>query len=129
MCDWPTVKEDWIDNELEQNMDLVLKVVVQGRAARNTANIKNRQPIGTMYVKAGKELPTMYVDIIADELNVKNIVFTDDVESFTTYKFKPQLRTLGKKYGKLVPKIGQYLQEVDGTEFMAILRNDGKAVF
>ena len=129
MCDWPTVNEDWIDNELEQNMDLVLKVVVQGRAARNTANIKNRQPIGTMYVKAGKELPTMYVDIIADELNVKNIVFTDDVESFTTYKFKPQLRTLGRKYGKLVPKIGQYLQEVDGTEFMAILRKDGKAVF
>ncbi len=129
MCDWPVYHADWVDKELEENMDLVLKVVVEGRAARNTANIKNRQPIGLMYVKAERELPEMYTEIIAEELNVKQVTFTDDVEGFTTYKFKPQLRTLGKKYGKLVPKIGAYLAAVDGNAFMKELRDNGAAKF
>ena len=110
-------------------MDLVLKAVVEGRAARNAAAMKNRQPLAMMYVKAGQGLPEEYCEIIKEELNVKAVAFTDDVEAFTTYTFKPQLRTLGKKYGKLVPAIGAYLKEVDGTAFMATLRNDGKACF
>ena len=129
LCDWPAYHAEWVDTELEENMDFVLKVVVEGRAARNAANLKNRQPLAMMYVKAEKELPEMYRDIITDELNVKGITFTDDVEAFTTYTFKPQLRTLGKKYGKLVPAIGAYLKEVDGFAFMATLRADGKATF
>ena len=129
LCDWPAYHAEWVDTELEENMDFVLKVVVEGRAARNAANLKNRQPLAMMYVKAEKELPEMYRDIITDELNVKGITFTDDVEAFTTYTFKPQLRTLGKKYGKLVPAIGAYLKEVDGSAFMATLRADGKATF
>lgn len=129
MCDWPEYHADWVDKELEENMDLVLRIVVEGRSARNEANIKNRQPIGLMYIKAEKELPAMYVDIISEELNVKKVVFTNDVEEFTSYTFKPQLRTLGKKYGKLVPKIGAYLAAVDGKKFMNTLKSDGKAVF
>lgn len=129
LCNWPTVHKEWIDKDLEDNMDLVLKIVVQGRAARNTANIKNRQPIGNMYVKAEKTLSSLYQNIVAEELNVKNIIFTDNVESFTSYTFKPQLRTLGKKYGKLVPKIGAYLQNVNGNSFMNTLKTEGKAVF
>ena len=126
LCDFPEANEEWIDKELENNMDLVLKIVVLGRAARNEANIKNRQPIGTMYVKAEGALPEMYSEIVLDELNVKKIEFTDDVEGFVTYKFKPQLRTLGPKYGKLVPKIGAALAEVDGTAFMNELKANGK---
>ena len=129
LTDFPAVNEDMIDAELEKNMDAVLQVVVLGRAARNTANIKNRQPIGTIYVKCDVELGDMYKEIIADELNVKEVVLTDDVENFTDYTFKPQLRTLGKKYGKLVPKIGAYLAAVNGSEFMATLKADGKACF
>lgn len=129
MCDYPSVHETWIDKELEENMDLVLKIVVQGRSARNTANIKNRQPIGIMYVNAPKTLDLMYTDIISEELNVKNIKFVDDVKGFTSYKFKPQLKTLGKKYGKLVPAIGQYLQNADGNSFMDELNKNKKAVF
>ena len=110
LCDWPAYHAEWVDTELEENMDFVLKVVVEGRAARNAANLKNRQPLAMMYVKAEKELPEMYREIITDELNVKGITFTDDVEAFTTYTFKPQLRTLGKKYGKLVPAIGSYFK-------------------
>jgi len=108
-------------------MDFVLKVVVEGRAARNAANMKNRQPLAMMYVKAEKELPELYRNIITEELNVKALTFTDNVEEFTAYSFKPQLRTLGKKYGKLVPAIGAALKEVDGASFMATLRADGKA--
>jgi len=118
LCDYPAVNEALIDKELEENMELVLDIVVEGRAARNTANIKNRQPIGTMYVKSEKVLPEMFKDIVADELNIKNVVFTDEVREFTTYKFKPQLRTLGPKYGKLVGKIGAKLAEFDGNELM-----------
>ncbi|NLK36988.1 MAG: isoleucine--tRNA ligase [Epulopiscium sp.] len=127
LCDWPEYHSEWVNDELEKNMDLVLKVVVQGRAARNAANIKNRQPIGMMYVKAEEALPEMYIDIIADELNVKAVTFTQDVESFTAYTFKPQLRTLGKKYGKLVPKIGEALKTVESSSFMNTLKTEGKA--
>ncbi len=101
LCDWPAYHAEWVDTELETNMDLVLKAVVEGRAARNAAAMKNRQPLAMMYVKAGQGLPEEYCEIIKEELNVKAVAFTDDVEAFTTYTFKPQLRTLGKKYGKL----------------------------
>ena len=126
LCDFPEAVEEWIDKELEENMDLVLDIVVLGRAARNEANIKNRQPIGTMFVRAERALPEMYAGIVLDELNVKKIEFTDDVEGFVTYKFKPQLRTLGPKYGKLVPKIGAALGEADGTALMNELKANGK---
>ncbi|MEY8319825.1 isoleucine--tRNA ligase [Lachnospiraceae bacterium 46-61] len=127
LCDWPEYHSEWVDKDLENNMDLVLKVVVEGRAARNAANIKNRQPMSVMYVKAEQELSEDYQAIIKEELNIKNITFTKDVEGFTTYTFKPQLRTLGKKYGKLVPKIGEALKAVDGNAFMDILKTKGKA--
>ena len=102
LCDFPTVNEAWIDKDLEADMKELLEIVVLGRACRNTANIKNRQPIGTMYVKAEKKMSEFYTDIIADELNVKEVKFADDVESFISYSFKPQLRTVGPKYGKLL---------------------------
>ena len=95
LCDFPAVQEDQINKELESNMEQVLKLVVMGRACRNTANIKNRQPIGKMFVKADFELPAFYQDIVTDELNVKEVKFADDVESFISYSFKPQLRTVG----------------------------------
>ena len=129
LCDWPAYHSEWVDAELEKNMDFVLKVVVEGRAARNAASMKNRQPLAMMYVKSEETLPEMYCNIITEELNVKDITFTHDVEAFTTYTFKPQLRTLGKKYGKLVPGIGAYLKEVDGSVFMDTLRKDGKVSF
>ena len=128
-CDFPEVKEDWIDAKLEEDMDHVLQVVVQGRACRNTANIKNRQPIGKMYVKAAFELSDFYKDIIADELNVKEVEFTDDVSAFTSYSFKPQLRTVGPKYGKKLNAIRQYLGSVNGNEAMNELKTTGKLTF
>ena len=106
-------------------MEALLKVVVLGRAARNTANIKNRQPIGTMYVKAEKEMDQFYTDIIADELNVKEVKFAKDVESFISYSFKPQLRTVGPKYGKLLGGIRTALTELNGTEAMKELKETG----
>ena len=109
LCDFPTVNEAWIDKDLEADMKELLEIVVLGRACRNTANIKNRQPIGTMYVKAEKKMGEFYTDIIADELNVKEVKFADDVESFISYSFKPQLRTVGPKYGKLLGGIKQAL--------------------
>lgn len=118
LCDYPKADESLIDKELEQNMELVLDIVVLGRAARNTANIKNRQPIGNMYIKSENTSPQMFVDIIADELNIKNVIFTNEVREFTTYKFKPQLKVLGPKYGKLVSKIGTKLNEFDGNILM-----------
>ncbi len=118
LCDFPVVKEEWIDKELEANMDAVLKYVVMGRAARNTANIKNRQPIGTMYVKAEKELDDYFSQIVAEELNVKNVVFTQDVREYTTYNFKPQLKTVGPKYGKILGGIKTALAELDGNAAM-----------
>ena len=128
-CNFPEVNEEWIDTKLEEDMDHVLQIVVQGRACRNTANIKNRQPIGKMYVKAAFELSDFYKDIIADELNVKEVVFTDDVSAFTSYSFKPQLRTVGPKYGKKLNAIRQYLGSVDGNAAMNELKTTGKLTF
>ncbi|NLK97223.1 MAG: isoleucine--tRNA ligase, partial [Epulopiscium sp.] len=110
-------------------MDEVLKIVVQGRACRNTANIKNRQPLGRMYVKAAKELSSEYKEIIADELNVKEVIFTDDVADFTTYSFKPQLKTVGPKYGKLVGKIREALAAIDGNKAMNELKSGKPLTF
>ena len=129
LLDFPTVNEKFIDKELEKNMDAVLKTVVMGRAARNTANIKNRQPIGKMFVKAPEELSDFYKEIIADELNVKEVVFTDDVREFTSYSFKPQLKTVGPKYGKLIGGIKQKLEELDGNEAMDALNAGNPVTF
>ncbi len=118
LCDFPTVHEEYIDAELEANMESVLKLVVMGRACRNTANIKNRQPIGQMYVKADFDLPDFYKDIVKDELNVKAITFTQEVRDFTSYSFKPQLKTVGPKYGKLLGGIKNVLTELDGNAAM-----------
>ena len=124
LCDYPVCDESRIDPELENAMEEVLEIVVAGRACRNNAAIKNRQPIGRMYVKTPKEaLSDEYAAVIRDELNVKEIVFTQDVRDFTTYTFKPQLRTVGPKYGKLLGKIRTLLTELDGNEAMDILRS------
>ena len=125
LCDFPEVKEEWINKDLEENMEEVLDVVVLGRACRNTANIKNRQPIGTMYVKAPKVMDKYFTDIIADELNVKEVKFADDVESFISYSFKPQLRTVGPKYGKLLGGIRTALAEINGSKAMSDLKANG----
>ena len=125
LCDFPTVNEAWIDKDLEADMKELLEIVVLGRACRNTANIKNRQPIGTMYVKAEKKMSEFYTDIIADELNVKEVKFADDVESFISYSFKPQLRTVGPKYGKLLGGIRQALTDINETAAMNELRTNG----
>ncbi len=129
LCDFPEANQEWEDKELEEDMDEVLDIVVLGRAARNTANIKNRQPIGTMYVKAPHDLPVFYTEIIADELNVKEVKFAEDVESFLSYSFKPQLKTVGPKYGKLLNGIRSYLSEVDGRKAMAQLQQEGALRF
>ncbi|MBE6009496.1 MAG: isoleucine--tRNA ligase [Lachnospiraceae bacterium] len=125
LCDYPVSDASFIDTELEEQMDEVLKIVVLGRAARNEANIKNRQPIGTMYVKAPRELSEFYVKIIEEELNVKKAIFSDDVSSYTTYKFKPQLRTVGPKYGRYLKQIQTALAELDGNAAMEALNTDG----
>lgn len=124
LCDFPTYDEKLIDKKLEEDMDTVLSIVVAGRSGRNTANIKNRQPIGNMFVKSNNTLDNMFIDIIKEELNIKNVEFKDDVSAFTSYSFKPQLRTLGKKYGKLVPAIGNYLKENDGIKLMNELKEN-----
>ena len=129
LCDFPTADEGMIDRKLEDSMEEVLKIVVMGRAARNTANIKNRQPIGTMYVKAESVLDDFYQEIIEDELNVKKIVFSDDVSAFTTYSFKPQLKTVGPKYGKQLGGIKAYLSAVDGSAAMETLKAEGALKF
>ena len=118
LCDYPTVNEEHIDKELEDNMEKLLKLVVMGRACRNTANIKNRQPIGKMYVKADFELPEFYQEIIEDELNVKTMEFTQEVRDFTSYSFKPQLKTVGPKYGKMLGGIKAALGSLDGNAAM-----------
>ena len=125
LCDFPAVNEAWIDKELEKNMDEVLKIVVMGRACRNSANIKNRQPIGNMYVKAPNVLSEYFVEIIEDELNVKKVNFTEDVSAYTSYTFEPQLRTVGPKYGKFLGQIQKALAELDGNKAMAELKADG----
>ena len=129
LCDFPTVNKAWINEELERDMDEVLKIVVMGRACRNTANIKNRQPIAQMYVKAPYKLAEYYCEIIEDELNVKKVDFTDDVRAFTTYSFKPQLKTVGPKYGKFLNGIRQHLSEVDGNTAMDELKEKGSLTF
>ena len=128
LCEFPAVNEAWIDKKLEADMKELLEIVVLGRACRNTANIKNRQPIGTMFVKAEQKMDKFYTDIIADELNVKEVKFADDVESFISYSFKPQLRTVGPKYGKLLGGIRQALTDIDGSKAMADLRANGVIV-
>ena len=134
LSDYPVANEAWVDAELEQDMDAVLKIVEMGRACRNAANIKNRQPIGQMFVKEPVSLNTFYGDIIKDELNVKNVTFTDDVENFTSYTFKPQMRTLGPKYGKKLGEIRGLLAEINGnaakkelddTGFVTLVLSDG----
>ena len=125
LCDFPEVDEAHIDSQLEADMEVVLEAVVIGRACRNTANIKNRQPIGKMYIKAGKELSDFYVDIIRDELNVKEAELTDDVSKLTTYSFKPQLKTLGRRFGKKINDVRQILAELDGQAAMAELNEQG----
>lgn len=129
LCDFPVAKESWIDKELETNMDFVLGIVLLGRSARNTANIKNRQPIGQIFVRGESTLSESYVSIVSEELNVKKVIFIDDVAGFTSYKFKPQLKTLGPKYGKLVPKIGSFLNNSDGSVLMEELKASGKMQF
>ena len=129
LCDFPVADESLIDKDLEAAMEAVLDIVVMGRAARNAANIKNRQPIGTMFVKAGNALDEVYQEIIADELNVKKVTFTDDVRDFTSYTFKPQLKTVGPKYGKFLGGIKQYLAQVDGNEAMDTLNANGCITF
>ena len=123
LCDFPEVHENWIDPKMEEDMADLLEIVVMGRAARNTANIKNRQPIGTMYVKSEFQLSEFYKEIIEDELNVKEVVFKDDIADFISYSFKPQMRTVGPKYGKLLNKIKTVLSELDGNKAMAELKS------
>lgn len=125
LCGFPVADKKQIDKELEKNMDQVLKVVVMGRACRNTANIKNRQPIGNMFVKAVFELPEFFTDIIREELNTKQVTFTDDVSAFTSYSFKPQLKTVGPKYGRLLGGIRQVLPALDGNAAMDELKTNG----
>ena len=129
LTDFPTVNEEFIDKDLEISMDEVLDIVVLGRAARNSANIKNRQPIGNMYVKAETVLDPFYVEIIEDELNVKAVEFKDDVEEFVSYSFKPQLKTVGPKYGKLLGKIKEALASLDGHAAMKSLNETGSVDF
>lgn len=127
LCDFPTVRQEWIDKELEAQMEELLQIVVLGRACRNEANIKNRQPLGKLYVRMEKaeELSDFYKDIIADELNVKEVLFTDDVRAFTTYGFKPQLRTLGKRFGSRLNALKEVLAALDGNQAMDELNAKG----
>ncbi len=129
LCDFPIYEAAHVDAELEKNMDAVLKTVVMGRAARNTSGIKNRQPISKMFVKAPFELSEFFKDIIEDELNVKEVEFTDDVREFTSYTFKPQLRTVGPKYGKQLGGIQKHLAEIDGNAAMDTLKAEGALKF
>ena len=128
LCDFPVANESYIDSKLEERMEDVLDIVVLGRACRNTAQIKNRQPIAKMYIKADYTLPEYFTDIIADELNVKSVEFANDVSAFTTYSFKPQLRTVGPKYGKYLGKIRELLSSVNGNAAMAELKANGVLV-
>ncbi len=125
LCSFPTANEAWIDRELEENMELVLDIVVLGRSCRNAANIKNRQPIGKMFVKANDNLSEFYKAIIAEELNVKEVEFIDEVKNLTSYSFKPQLRTLGPKYGKFIGEIREALSNLDGNAAMEELDANG----
>lgn len=129
LCDYPVSDAKLIDKELEKNMEESLEIVVLGRAARNEANIKNRQPVASMVVKADSDLSEYFEAIIREELNVKNVEFRDDVSDLTSYTFKPQLRTVGPKYGKLLGGIQKYLASMDGTKAMNDLNTDGAIKF
>lgn len=129
LCDFPVADKTLIDRKLEEDMEEVLDIVVMGRACRNTAGLKNRQPIGTMFVKAPMTLSEFYQDIVEEELNVKRVVFTEDVREFTSYSFKPQLRTVGPKYGKQLGGIQKHLAELDGNAAMDELKEKGALVF
>ena len=129
LCDFPVVNKDHIDKKLEEDMEDVLDAVVMGRACRNEAAIKNRQPISRMYIKSNFTLSEFYQEIIEDELNVKEVVFTDDVRDFTSYTFKPQLRTVGPKYGKQLGGIQKHLAALDGNAAMDELNADGALKF
>ncbi len=129
LCDYPEVNDAWINEDIESQMDVVLKVVVSGRACRNAANIKNRQPLAKMFVKSEVDLDEAYLDIVKEELNVKEVVKADDMSAFTTYSFKPQLRTVGPKYGKQLNQIRTALAEVDGNKAMAELKSSGGLTF
>ena len=129
LCDFPVADESMIDEKLEEYMDELLDIVVMGRAARNNASLKNRQPLAVMYVKAKTELPDYCVEIIEDELNIKNVKFVDDMSEFSTYSFKPQLKTVGPKYGKFLGQIRTLLSELDGNKAMNELKTNGALVF
>ena len=126
LCDFPKYNAEYIDEELEKNMEYVLDIVVLGRSCRNTANIKNRQPIGKMFVNADRTLDNFYTEIIADELNVKKVEFTDDTSALTSYTFKPQLKTLGRRFGKNIGLVKNILAELDGNKAMSELNETGK---
>ncbi len=125
LCDYPEVKAEWIDKTLEEDMAHLLEIVVMGRACRNAAGLKNRQPLSRMLVKSSWELSDFYQTIIEDELNIKKVEFTNDIGSYISYSFKPQLKTVGPKFGKLVGGIRAALSELDGNAAMAELRNTG----
>ncbi len=129
LCNFPETIKEYVDKELEENMDRVLEVVVMGRSCRNSSNIKNRQPIGKMYIKANWQLSDFYKEIISEELNVKNIIFSENVSDFTTFSFKPQLKTVGPKYGKQLNGIREYLSNVDGNEAMKELEENKSIKF
>ena len=126
LCDFPVADEEYIDASLEENMDEVVDVVVLGRACRNAANIKNRQPVAKMYVKSDKTPDESFIAVIAEELNVKEVEFTSSVREFTTYSFKPQLRTVGPKYGKYLGQIKNALSSLDGNAAMDALEASGE---
>ena len=126
LCSFPEIKEEYIDKELEENMDNVLLAVTLGRAARNGANIKNRQPLGKIYIKCDKQLDGFYTKIVEEELNIKSLEYIDDADSLVSYSFKPQMRTLGPKYGKYLNEIRTILSEIDGSKAMEELRTNGQ---
>ena len=128
LCDFPVADESLIDEELEHHMEEVLKIVVLGRAARNEANVKNRQPLSVMYVGGAEALGDLYKDIIEDELNVKNVIFTDDMSRFSSYTFKPQLRTLGRRFGKRLNEVREILANLDGSAAKKELDETGQLV-
>ena len=129
LCSYPTVDSSMIDKSLEDKMEAVLNIVTLGRSCRNTANIKNRQPLSRLYIKSEQALEPEYVEIIKNELNIKNVSVIEDEEEFSTYSFKPQLKTVGPKYGKLLPAINEYLKSADGSLLMKELRSNGNISF
>ncbi|MBQ4066798.1 MAG: isoleucine--tRNA ligase, partial [Clostridia bacterium] len=128
-CDYPEVDEAMIDTALEDDMEFILQAVTLGRAARNGANIKNRQPLSEICIKTDREVSDYYREIVEEELNVKKATFTKDVSAISSYSFKPQLKTVGPKYGKLLGGIRQYLTDVDGNAAMAQLNSTGALTF